>query len=95
MKTIHFPDLLSEPIVVDDVELDATVEVIVKKEDGHYFIDYLKFPRVYVLVGDHRFELTAEEFTTRHKTLAGRFRNRLELMAFQLASTAEADEVSA
>lgn len=83
--TICFPDLLVETIEVDEVTLDATVEVIVERENGHYYIDYFKCERLFVCVGDHRFEFTAEEFRTRHKSLYERFKNKCELIALEEA----------
>ena len=95
MSAFIITDLLVEPVEVDEALLDATVESVVAEKNGRYYIDYLKFSHVFVCVADHRFEFTAEEFRTRHKTLHGRFVNKLEIMALQLASNSESNEVSA
>lgn len=86
MTSIHFTDLLAEPIEVDEVTLDASVDVWVERtSDGRYHIDSMNFEHVFVCVGDHRFEFTAEDFRTKHKYLHERFKNKLEMMALQQA----------
>lgn len=84
--------LIDGPVRIDDVYIDATVYATVDRRAGKYSIDHLYFERVYICIGFHRFELTAQDFRTSHKGLHDRFVEKCEQIACELALEGDLSE---
>ena len=84
-REFYFEDLLTYPIEVDGVEIDATVMAVVCSERDKYYIDSLDFERVFICIADHRFELTAQDFRERHSSLHDKFIKKISHYACEKA----------